>query len=159
MSCRGRANGPGVNTAIFFELGKLMSEDTKCWTSHCGGYIPVWLPTGTSSANRLDTMRAWGSVLALNMVMQQEGVIRTSFAIAIALIMGSEGFSFTIEYLRLLNPQAAELLDPWYGWPKDTHVPTSVHPSNTADENKLVSHLCALDIDVSLASISLPYIC
>lgn len=86
------------------------------------------------------------------MVMQQEGMVGTSFALAIALILGSEGFAFTIEYLRLLNPHAAELLNPWYQWPKDAHVPTSVSRSNTVEENKLVAHLCALDIDVSLTS-------
>lgn len=90
-------------------------------------------------------------MLALSMVTQREGLKCTSFGVAIALILGSNGFTqLTIQYIRLLNPEAAKRLEVWYRLPKDAPVPTSILRSNTEDQNDLFSLLCNLDLDVSL---------
>lgn len=74
----------------------------------------------------------------------------SSFGVVIGLILGSSGFSLTIEYIRLLNPEAAERLTIWYELPEDAPVPKCIRTSNTKAENDLFSFLCELDLDVRL---------
>lgn len=123
--------------------------DTDCWTKKTDAYVLVIMPRGTSSIRRFNRIRAWGALLALSMVTQREGLMYTSFGLAIALILGPEGFTqLSIEYIRLLNPAAAKHLEVWYKLPKDAPVPICRLQSNTREQNDLFSLICDLDLDV-----------
>lgn len=114
-------------------------------------YVLVIMPPNTSNDARLNRIRAWGAMLALSMVTQREGLVYTSFGVAVALIIGTRGFKeMTIEYIRLLNPAAAAILEPWYRLSKDAPVPTCNLASNTREQNELFTLLCDLGFDVSL---------
>lgn len=88
-------------------------------------------------------------MLALSMVTQHEGLMGTSFALVLAFILGEDAFLLSIEYLRILDPDAVERLAVWYELPKDGPVPKCSRTTNTKAQNALFSLLCDLDLDVS----------
>lgn len=126
-----------------------MRLDHDCWILKGGALIPVIKPPNTSEPERFDRFRAYGAMLALSMVTQQEGLMGTSFAVVLGLILGDEGFVLSAEYLRILNPEAAERLAVWYELPKDAPITKCWNISNTKAQNALVSLICDLDLDVS----------
>lgn len=141
--------GQGVNSAIYHEVAEILRKDEDCWTLRGGAFIPLIKPHNTSEPRRFDCMRAYGALLALSLVTQQEGLMYTSFGVVLGLILGSDGFTLSIEYLRLLDPEAAKRLAVWYDLPEGAPVPKCRLESNTKAQNDLFSLLCDLDLDVS----------
>lgn len=144
-----------MQSAIYYEASTLVCEDQECWTLRGNVYIPVIMPPNTSDPARYDRMRAYGALLALSMVTQQEGLMNTSFGVILALILGSSGFDLSIDYLSLIDSDAAESLQVWYDLAADVAVPRCHSATNTSTQNELFSLICNLDIDVSHLSGSL----
>lgn len=128
----------------------MLRLDDDCWIRKGGAHVPIIKPPNTSEPSRFDRLRAYGAVLALSMVTQQEGLMYTSFGVVLGLILGADGFVLSIEYLRILDPEAAELLEVWYALPEDAPVPKCWRETNTKAENDLFSLICELDLDVSI---------
>lgn len=139
-----------MHSAVYHEVAEMLRGDHECWTLRGGVFIPLIMPPNTSEPARNDRLRAYGALLALSMVTQQDGLMYTSFAVVLGLILGSEGFTLPIEYIRLLNHDAAERLQVWYDLSEDTPLPKCNLASNTKAQNDLFSLLCDVDLDVRL---------
>ncbi|KAF7972869.1 hypothetical protein HWV62_16646 [Athelia sp. TMB] len=141
------AVGNAPKRAIWEALPEVMAEDFQYFKMHHNSYTVVAYPASTTSNSRRQRFQAYGSFFALFTLYTNRGPPQSSFALLLAMLLEPHQLiRLPLDYIRFLDPEAANRLEPWVILAKDATFPKAHNSTNTPQQTALINLLCELDI-------------
>lgn len=119
--------GPGVEQAVIRYALKIMLEDNLFWDKGSSGLAhPHLSPSDHPNLTRLHRFEAYGVLIALHCYYYGQSIVVNYFVLmAIATGRACMDSFLTLDFIRLIDPDVASELEPWFSLSPDDPLPTN----------------------------------
>ncbi|KAF7973296.1 hypothetical protein HWV62_15609 [Athelia sp. TMB] len=147
-------NGAVENTpkrAVWEEIPRILAEEFHMFKFHHNSYTITTFPANTTKPGRHYRFEAFGSMFALYTLSTNRGPPQTSFALLLAMLLQPHQLiRLPIDYIRVFDAEAAQLLEPWARLAKNTPFPKTHSTHNSIQQTELLNLLYQLEIPVTV---------
>ncbi|TDL14456.1 hypothetical protein BD410DRAFT_809709 [Rickenella mellea] len=118
---QGYGNGP--ERRIYRAAAQRLSSDNVFWETRRPFVSLRFYPTSEPMSTRVTRLRAFGAFAALHMLHLCLGPLPISPFLILVAVKGNEGLPEDNAFIRALDPEAADMLEPWFALGEKGRVP------------------------------------